>query len=67
MSQRPQTDPVAVTAVLDREIPPRLAQSTVQPGHFLEVAVALVKDGGVVGTAPDLRRPGVRSGSSAES
>jgi hypothetical protein len=60
MTQRPQTDPVPahVAAVLSNEIQPRLAQLARELRHSLELAVVLVKDDHVVGTAPDLTADG---------
>lgn len=60
MDHRQHTDPVPahVTAVLRHEIQPRLARLARELGHSLELAVALVRDDHVVGTAPDLRADG---------
>lgn len=60
MTRRPHMDPIAahVAAVLSNEIQPRLAGLARELKHSLELAVALVKDDQVVGTAPGLTAPG---------
>ena len=60
MAHRQHTDPVPahVTAVLRDVIQHRLAQLTKQLRHSLELAVVLVKDDHIVGTAPALREDG---------
>lgn len=60
MTRRPHTDPLPahVAAVLSHEIQPRLAQLAKEFRHSLELAVVLVKDNLVVGTAPGLTADG---------
>jgi len=60
MAHRPHTDPIPshVAAVLSNEIQPRLAQLTRELKHSLQLAVVLVKDDHVVGTAPGLTSDG---------
>jgi hypothetical protein len=60
MAHRQHTDPLPahVTAVLRDEIQRRLAQLAKQLKHSLELAVVLVKDDHIVGTAPGLRADG---------
>ena len=56
MAVRPETEPVPahVDAVLRLEVLPRLNQLSRELRHPLEMTVALVRDGIVVGTAPML-------------
>ena len=63
MAQRPDTDPIPdhVDAVLRLEAAPRLAQLAKELRHPLTVAVRLLKDGSVVGTAPPMTA-GTRGG-----
>jgi hypothetical protein len=60
MVQRPQTDPIPahVAAVLSREIQPRLAKLARELKHSLELAVVLVRDDHIVGTAAGMRAKG---------
>jgi hypothetical protein len=56
MTGRPHTDPIPVhvAAVLSHEIQPRLAKLARELKHSLELAVVLVKDDRIVGTAAGL-------------
>lgn len=56
MPDRPETEPVPahVDAVLRIDVRPRLVQLSQELGHSLELTVAVVRDGLVVGTAPTL-------------
>jgi hypothetical protein len=60
MARRPHTDPIPahVAAVLSHEIQPRLAQLARELKHAVELAVVLVKDDYIVGTAPGLTAHG---------
>lgn len=60
MARRPHTDPIPahVAAVLNHEIQPRLAKLARELKHSLELAVVLVKDDHIVGTAAGLSADG---------